>query len=142
MNLSQSCIYLLEHMLHLVFFQYNIFCSGDPLECENLMTQMAVLFICWWRRHHKPTFSFLNDMEYQSVTARLLSKNLEYFSLITEKKVEIFHSILQKHSMEHDDGSSLSQIAKVIASFCFLSTFKACVVPFCQRDVSDNNLRL
>lgn len=43
--------------------------------------------------------------------------------------------------MEHDDGSSLSQIAKVIAS-CSLSTFKACFVPFCQRDVSDNNLRL
>jgi len=38
-------IHRLERMLPLVFFQYNIFCSGDPLECENLMTQMAVLFI-------------------------------------------------------------------------------------------------
>ena len=44
--------------------------------------------------------------------------------------------------MEHDDGSSLFQTVKVIASCCFLSTFKACFVPFCQRDVSDNNLRL
>ena len=33
-----SVIYLLEHVLPLVFFQYNIFRSGDPLEYENLMT--------------------------------------------------------------------------------------------------------
>ena len=70
------------------------------------------------------------------------SKKLEHFSLITEKKVEVFHSILQEHSMEHDDGSSLFQTAKVIASCSFLSTFKACFFPFCQRDVSDINLRL
>ena len=44
--------------------------------------------------------------------------------------------------MELDDSSSLSQTANVIASGCFLSTFKACFVPFCQIDVSDNNLRL
>lgn len=39
-------VHRLEDMLPLVFFQNNIFCSGDPLEYENLMTQMAVLFIC------------------------------------------------------------------------------------------------
>ena len=79
-----SVIYLLEHVLPLVFFQYNIFCSGDPLEYENLMTQMAVLFICWWRRHYnKPTLSFLSDMV---SLPGYWSKKLEYFSLITKEK--------------------------------------------------------
>lgn len=139
-----SVIYLLEHVLPLVFFQYNIFRSGDPLEYENLMTQMAVLFICWSRRHYnKSTLSFLSDMEYQKVfLPGYWTKKLQYLSLITEKKVEIFHSILREHSTEHDDGNSLSQIAKVIASCGFLSTFKECFVPFYHRGVCDNNLWL
>ena len=41
-----SVIYLLEHVLPLVFFQYNIFRGGDILQYENLMAQMAVIFIC------------------------------------------------------------------------------------------------
>ena len=73
--------YLLEDMLPLVFFQNNIFCSGDPLEYENLMNQMAVLFICRWRRHYnKPLLSFLSDMEYhKNVPARILVKEIGVF---------------------------------------------------------------
>ena len=41
-----SVIYLLEHVLPLVFFQYNIFRDSDILQYENLMAQMAVIFIC------------------------------------------------------------------------------------------------
>ena len=41
-----SVIYLREHVLPLVFFQYNIFRDGDILQYENLMAQMAVIFIC------------------------------------------------------------------------------------------------
>ena len=63
-----SGIYLLEHILPLVFFQYNIYRGGDILEYKNLMAQMLVLFICWERRHHnKSTLSFQTDMVYQKV---------------------------------------------------------------------------
>ena len=63
-----SVVYLLERVVPLVIFQYNIFRSGDPLEYDNLMTQMAVLLICWIRRHYnKSTLSFLSDMEYPKV---------------------------------------------------------------------------
>ena len=139
-----SVVYLLEHVLPLVFFQYNTFRSGDPLVYENLMTQMAVLFICWSRKHYnKSTLSFLSDMEYQKVfLPSYWSKKLEYLSLITEKKVEIFHSILRENTSEHDVAKSLSQIAKVIASCGFLSTFKECFVPLYHRGVCDSNLWL
>ena len=137
--------YLLEDMLPLVFFQNNIFCSGDPLEYENF----------WWLEWLSSSFAgggdiIINQLCNFAVTWNITkmfllgcwSKKLEHFSLITEKGVEVFHSILQEQSMEHDDGSFLFQTAKVIASCSFLSTFKACFFPFCQRDVSDINLRL
>ena len=56
--------------------------------------------------------------------------------------MEIFHPILRENTTEHDDGKSLSQIAKAIASCGFLSTFKECFVPLYHRGVSDNNLWL
>lgn len=139
-----SIIYLLEHVLPLVFFQYNIFRAGDVLEYENLMTQMAVLFICWERRHYnKSTLSFLSDIEYQKAfMPSYWSKKLQFLSLITEKKVEIFHSLLRENSQEHNDAKSLSEIAKVIASCGFLSAFKESFVPLYHRGVSNNNLWL
>ena len=70
------------------------------------------------------------------------SKKLEYFSLITKKKVEIFHFILRGNSTKHDEGSSLHQIVKVIASRGFLATFQECFVPFYFKGVSDNSLWL
>ena len=70
------------------------------------------------------------------------SKKLENLSLITEKKVEIFHSILRENTSEHDVAKSLTQIAKVIASCGFLSTFKECFVPLYHRGVCDSNLWL
>ena len=81
MNLLQSPTYLKTCFL-LCFSRITIiFCSGDPLEYENLMTRMAVLFICWWRRHYnKPTLSFRSDMEYhKNVPARILVKEVGAF---------------------------------------------------------------
>lgn len=58
--------------------------------------------------------------------------------LITEKKAEIFHSLLR----EHNDARSLPETAKVIASCGFLSAFKEAFVPFNHRGIFDNNLWL
>ena len=55
---------------------------------------------------------------------------MQFLSLITEKKVEIFHS------------KSLSEIAKVIALSGFLSVFKEGFIPLYQRGTSENNLWL
>ena len=139
-----SVIYLLEHVLPLVFFQYNIFRGGDILQYENLMAQMAVIFICWERRHYnKSTLSFLSDMDYQKVfLPSYWTKKLQFLSLITEKKVEIFHSLLRENTREHSDAKSLSEIAKVIALSGFLSVFKKGFIPLYQRGTSENNLWL
>ena len=82
-------------------------------------------------------------MDYQRVfLPHYWSKKLQFLSLITEKKVEIFHSLLREHTREHNDATSLSETAKVIASCGFLSAFKEAFVPFYHRGISDNNLWL
>jgi len=75
------------------------------LEYENFMTQMAVLFICWERRHNKSNSSFLSDLEYQKAfLPSCWPKKLNFLSLFTEKKGEMFHSLLQENSRKHNDA--------------------------------------
>lgn len=47
-----SILHLLEHVLPLVFYQYNIFRSGDLKLYEKVMAQIAIIFICWRRKHY------------------------------------------------------------------------------------------
>ena len=53
-----SVIYLLEHVLPLVFFQYNIFRGGDILEYGTLLHQW-LCFKSAGREDNKSTLSFL-----------------------------------------------------------------------------------
>ena len=47
-----SILYLLDHVVPLVFFHYQTFRSGNMEEYECLMAQLAILFISWQRRHY------------------------------------------------------------------------------------------
>lgn len=135
LDMFLSFIYL-NTCFPLVFFQYNIFRGGDIVEYENLMVQVAVLFISRERRYYnKSTLSFLSDMDYERVfLPDYWSKKLQFLSLITEKKVEIFHSLLREHTREHNDAAKcLSDTAKVIASRGFLSAVKE-AFPFYHKN--------
>ena len=100
-----SVIYLLEHILPLVFFRYNIYRGGDILEYKHRMAKMPVLFICLERRHHnKSTLSFLSDVVYQKVFLPIYWTKKQQLPLITEKKIEIFHTLLQENTPEHNDA--------------------------------------
>ena len=77
-------------------------------EYECLMAQLAILFISWQRRHYnKSTLSFLSDLAYQKTfLPEYFRVKLQWLSIITEKKVEVFHSLLRK------DTESLTQDLK------------------------------
>ncbi len=126
-NLCQLSTYLNMCCHH--SFSIQCFRSRDHLEYENVMTQMAVLFICWARRqYNKLTFSFLSDMEYQKVfLPGYWLKKLEYICLITEKKVETFNSILREHTTKHDDVMALPWMG---FSQTMLETLTVCVCIF------------
>ena len=76
-------------------------------------------------------------MDYQNVfLPSYWTKKLQFLSLITEKKVEIFHSLLRENTREHNDAKSLSEIAKVIAfEWVFVSFQGGFHSPLSKRDL-------
>ena len=65
-------------------------------EYECLMAQLAILFISWQRCHYnKSTLSFPSDLAYKKTfLPEYFRVKLQWLSIITEKKVEVFHSLL------------------------------------------------
>lgn len=61
-----STLYLLDDVVPLVYFQYQIFRTGDYELYMSVMAQIAILFNIWRRKHYdKSSLSFLSDSEYQ-----------------------------------------------------------------------------
>lgn len=102
---------LLEHVVPLVFYQYNVFRSGDLKLYEKVVAQIAIIFLCWRRIHYdKLTLSFLSDCAYQCKhVPEYLSKKASILKLITEKKVEVWHSVLQRNTERFNDSKSIEQ---------------------------------
>ena len=82
-----SILYLLDHVVPLVFFHYQTFRSGNMEEYECLMAQLAILFISWQRHHYnKSTLSFLSDLAYQKTfLPKYFRVKLQWLSVIKEK---------------------------------------------------------
>lgn len=136
-----SILYLLDHVVPLVFFHYQTFRSGNMNEYESLMAQLAILFISWQRRHYnKSTLSFLSDLAYQKTfLPEYFRVKLQWLSIFTEKKVEVFHSLLRKDTKSFDTGPEIQKTARTIGSSGFLTQFKEWFVPLYQRGSSETN---
>ena len=130
----------LEHVVPLVFYKYNVFRSGDLKLYEKVMAQIAIIFIYWRRRHYnKSTLSFLSDGAYQCKhLLEYWSKKASILKLITEKKVEVWHSVLRRNT----EKFSIENTAKSIALSGFLNDFIQSFVPQYQRGHAEPNLWL
>ena len=139
-----TILHLLEHVLPLVFYQYNIFRSGDLTLYEKVMAQIAIIFICWRRKHYdKSTLSFLSDCAYQCKhLPEYWSKKASILKIITEKKVEVWHSVLRRNTQKFDDAKSIEDTAKSIASSGFLNDFVQSFVPQYHQGHPEPNLWL
>ena len=144
MNMFLSYIYL---NMYFPWYSSNITSLGvvTSYNIENLMAQMAVIFICWsWEGRTLQQIDLVLSKWYglsKSISAKLLDKKTAV-PLPDHWEVEIFHSLFRENTREHNDAKSLSEIAKVIASSGFLSVFKEGFIPLYQRGTSENNLWL
>ena len=104
-----STLYLLEDVIPLVYFQYQIFRTGDLEFYMSVMSQMAILFNIWRRRHYdKSTISFLSDCDYQkNFLPDYWKCKQHWLYLFVEKKIEIWHSLLRAHTQSHDDAATI-----------------------------------
>ena len=105
------------------------------------MAELAILFISWHRRHYnKSTLSFLSDLAYhKTFLPEYFQLKLQWLSIITEKKVEVFHSLLRKDTNSFNTGPEIQNTARTIGSSGFLARFKEWFVPTYHRGNSETN---
>jgi len=134
-------LYLLEDVIPLVYFQYQIFRTGNLELYMSVMAQMAILFNIWRRRHYdKSTLSFLSDSDYQKTFLPDYWKCKQHWLyLFVEKKIEIRHSMLRAHTQSPDNASNIERVTKTIASTGFLTNFCGAFVPGYMRGQSNFN---
>ena len=94
-------LFLLNELVPLVFYFYSvIFRGGDQVKWVEAMIHLALMFIIQRRCHYdKATLCQLSDLlHYKSLVIPNLQEILEQFlNELTEKKVEVFHSLLRRY---------------------------------------------
>lgn len=93
-------IHILEEIVPLVFYFYPvIFRKGNYQEYKDSLVRMAIMFIIHCRRHYdKATIAQLSDLKHYETNIPLLEQvQKEALNSLTEKKVEVFHSILRRY---------------------------------------------
>ncbi|XP_068735772.1 uncharacterized protein [Montipora capricornis] len=133
-----STLFLLEDVIPLVYFQYQIFRTGDLELYMSVMAQMAILFNIWRRKHYdKSTLSFLSDCDYQKASLpNYWQCKKQWLFLFVEKKIEIWHSLLRAHTQSCDDATAIEKVAKTLATSGFLTNFCETFVPRYMRGES------
>ena len=112
-----SLLYLMEEAILMFFFHYPVISRSSNLDNYlQTMRRFAVLFICWRRRHYdKSTLSFLSDTAHQKLNSRdYYSTKRRILASLTEKKVEIWHSLLRDSIERHYPAERIKFNAKVL----------------------------
>ena len=83
------------------------------------------MFISMTKRHYnKASLSWLSDLHYQAkYLPELYNFQANNLSLVTEKKVEIYHSVLRRHISVHDKPSKIQDTARVLNATSYKSEF-------------------
>ena len=102
----------------MVFLHYNvIFRSSELGNYLSIMRRFAVLFICWKRRHYnKSTLSLLSDTIHKKLNNdRYFSMKVQMLAAITERKVQIWHSLLRYSIERHYTAQQIRLNAQLLS---------------------------
>ena len=149
-DIEYTCLlYLFEEVLPLLFFHYPVISRSSELgNYLSIMRRFAVLFICWKRRHYdKSTLSLLSDTVHQKLNNdKYFTMKQQMLAAITEKKVEIWHSLLRDSIERHYTAQQIRLNAQLLSvnkmqhEFChhFVPNIKEVlekgIRPFLQED--------
>ena len=100
------------------------FRSGNLNEYQKIIERIALLFICWKRRHYnKSTLAMLQDLKYyKQHLPELYNSIRQWLRLYTEKKVEIFHSLLRDDIENHFKANLIQKRTRALGAARFLET--------------------
>ena len=116
--------------------------STNITSANPILITVTIKFICWRRQHYnKSTLSWLSDADYQrSSLPHYWSTKLKWLALITEKKVEILHSLLSAKTGSYLAADQIQSIATTLASVGFMADFVEYFCPSYLRGNAENDL--
>ncbi|CAH3045429.1 unnamed protein product [Porites lobata] len=127
-------VFLLDELVPLVFYFYSvIFRGGDQRKWVDAMIRLALMFIIQRRRHYdKATLCQLSDLVHQQEAIPNFQELLEqWLNELTEKKVEVFHSLLRRSVPPNATASQVQAAAKAISA-------NRCAEDFCTWFLTNN----
>ena len=118
--------HLLEDLVPLVVFFYSTIIRGSNYDLwRKSMVRLSFMFVVQKRHHYdRSMVSIISDMlHYETVIPEWKALFSNHLNIFTEKKVEIFHSMLRMHSSSWSTAEQIEEIAKVLSARKFDSEF-------------------
>ena len=109
------------------------------------MIRLAIIFIIWERHHYdRSTLSMLSDLYHQKINFPAYYNFKEWWlSIITEKKVQISHSLLPNHISTHYSGDEIHDSAISLAASDTARKFHSSFVrPYTRGQSKKKNMKL
>ena len=135
--------YLLDELVPLIFSFYStIFSSGNYDMWFDAIMRFAILFIIQKRKHYdKATLCFISDILFtQTNHPDRFSLLCRALSGLSEKKVEVVHSLLRAHISEWTTAEQIRRIAHVISCLQYNIDFNEQFVPEYLRGAASHNI--
>ncbi|KAK3754300.1 hypothetical protein QZH41_006633 [Actinostola sp. cb2023] len=138
--------HLFEELIPLCYLHYPVIVKGGNMVLlQKAMKRLALMFVAMDRHHYnKACLSWISDNEHQKENfPQYHQAKTKLCSVLTEKKVEIFHSTLRSRIKKTDNGDKIQETARLIARSNFDNDgFEQSYVPNYQRGYSDQDLML
>ena len=108
------------------------------------MIRLAIIFIIWERHHYdRSTLSMLSDLYHQKINfPAYYNFKEQWLSIITEKKVEIWHSLLRNHISTHYSGDEIHDTAISLAASDTARKFHSSFVRPYTKGQWEKNMKL
>lgn len=146
-DVEYACLFhLFDELVPLNFMHYPVVVRGGNFEqLEVAMKRLSLMFIAMDRHHYnKASLSWISDTNYQRASfPDYLQAKEDLCPVITEKKVEVFHSKLRSHINKNDKAPKIQETARLLARSRFDDNqFVQDYVNGYQRGISNQNLLL
>lgn len=146
-DVEYACLYhLFDELVPLNFIHYPVVVRGGNFQqLEAAMKRLSLMFIAMDRHHYnKASLSWISDTKFQRESfPDYLHAKQDLCSVITEKKVEIFHSKIRSRIDKNDKAPKIQETARLLARSSFDNNlFEQDYVNEYPRGISNQNLLL
>ena len=120
--------HLLDELVPLVFFFYSTIHRGSLYHLwQNSMIRLSIVFIIQQHHHYnKAMLSTISDwLHYETVLPEWTPTFSRYLNVLSEKKVEIFHSLLRMQCPSWASAQQIAEFAHVLSAKKFDTAFAA-----------------